>query len=194
MPSNADLGTAAFMDKKEFLLSKGSEMSAINAVIPKTAVDVFIYDTTKDSDGGAWRKRVQHTSWYNEKLNTTTRGSRKEFPVVAVIVAETAKVTIYDADDINMPMWMTFPVNNSSWLKHSGSDGCKAVVARDGIMVTGGDLRGAIVRFIADDGNTFEASYNYEHRTITTRNTSVGPATGPIRIAKIGRASCRERV
>ena len=33
VPSNADLGTAAFMDKKEFLLSKGSEMSAIDAVI-----------------------------------------------------------------------------------------------------------------------------------------------------------------
>ena len=108
VPSNADLGTAAFMDKKEFLLSKGSEMSAIDAVIPKTAVDVFIYDTTKDSDGGAWRKRTQHTSWYNEKLNTTTRGSRKEFPAVAVIVAEATKVTIYDADDINMPMWMVF--------------------------------------------------------------------------------------
>jgi len=182
VPSNADLGTAAFMDKKDFLLSKGSEMSAIDAIIPKTAVDVFVYDTSKDSDGGAWRKRTQHTSWYNERLNTTTRGKRKEFPSVAVIVAEVDTVTIYDGDDPDMPMWMTFPVNNSSWLKHSGSGGCKAVVARNGIMVTGGDLRGAIVRFIADDGNTFEAGYNYEHRTITTRNTSVGPATGTIRI------------
>ena len=27
-------------------------------------------------------------SWYNETLNTATRGSRKEFPAVAVIVAE----------------------------------------------------------------------------------------------------------
>ena len=109
VPSNADLGTAAFMDKKEFLLSKGSEMSAINAVIPKTAVDVFVYDTAKDSDGGAWRKRVQHTSWYNERLNTTTRGSRKEFPAVAVIVADSSRrLTIYDADDPDMPMWMVF--------------------------------------------------------------------------------------
>ena len=31
-----------------------------------TAVDVFIYDTAKDSDGGAWRKRTQKMSWYNE--------------------------------------------------------------------------------------------------------------------------------
>ena len=109
VPSNADLGTAAFMDKKDFLLSKGSSLSAIDAVIPNTAVDVFVYDTSKDSDGGAWRKRTQHTSWYNERLNTTTRGSRKEFPAVAVIVADSSRrLTIYDGDDPAMPMWMVF--------------------------------------------------------------------------------------
>jgi hypothetical protein len=53
-------------------------------------------------------KRTQHTSWYNETLNTATRGSRKDFPAVAVIVAETSKVTIYDGDDPDMPMWMVF--------------------------------------------------------------------------------------
>jgi len=113
VPSNADLGSAAFMDKKEFLLSKGSEMSAIDAVIPKTAVDVFIYDTSLDSDSGAWRKRTQHTSWYNEKLNTTTRGSRKEFPAVAIIVAESARLTIYDGDDPSISMWMVFDLSGS---------------------------------------------------------------------------------
>jgi hypothetical protein len=63
-------------------------LDAIAKDISDTAVDVFIYDTRKDSDGGAWRKRTQHTSWYNETLNTATRGSRKEFPAVAVIVSE----------------------------------------------------------------------------------------------------------
>jgi hypothetical protein len=82
--------------------------SAISASITDTAVDVFIYDTSKDSDGGAWRKRTQHTSWYNETLGTATRGSRKEFPAVAVIVVETGQVTIYDGDDPDLPMWMVF--------------------------------------------------------------------------------------
>jgi len=76
--------------------------------ITATAVDVFVYDTNKDSDGGAWRKRTQHTSWYNETLNTATRGSRREFPSVAVIVAEDDTVTIYDGDDPDLPMWMVF--------------------------------------------------------------------------------------
>ena len=181
VPSNADLGTAAFMDKKEFLLSKGSSLSAINAVIPKTAVDVFIYDTTKDSDGGAWRKRVQHTSWYNERLSTTTRGSRKEFPVVAVIVAETAKVTIYDADDINMPMWMVFEINNNYWLKHTSSTSI-AVSMMNATLVTGGNGvtgRVSVVEFIADRGHVSEPGYNYKHNNISRRNIDpVGSATG----------------
>jgi hypothetical protein len=41
----------------------------INQSTTGTAVDVFVYDTSKDSDGGAWRKRTQHTSWYNEDIN-----------------------------------------------------------------------------------------------------------------------------
>jgi len=84
------------------------ELDAIDASIADTAVDVFIYDTTKDSDGGAWRKRCQGKSWYNETLGTATRGSRREFPAVAIIVVEAARVTIYDGDDETMPMWLVF--------------------------------------------------------------------------------------
>ena len=84
------------------------DLSAISSSISSTAVDVFVYDTRKDSDGGAWRKRTQHTSWYNETLNTSTRGSRKEFPAVAVIVTTATNVTIYDGDDPDLPMWMDF--------------------------------------------------------------------------------------
>ena len=89
-------------------------LDAIDKDISDTAVDVFIYDTSKDSDGGAWRKRTQHTSWYNETLNTATRGARKEFPVVAVIVVESDQVTIYDGDDPDMPIWMVFKSVGSS--------------------------------------------------------------------------------
>lgn len=82
-------------------------ISAILAEKVVTAVDVFVYDTSLDSDGGAWRRRCQHTSWYNEPLNTATRGARREFPAVTIIVVELPnKVTIFDADDPDLPMWM----------------------------------------------------------------------------------------
>ena len=83
-------------------------IGAILAEKAVTAVDVFVYDTSLDSDGGAWRKRCQHTSWYNEPLNTATRGDRCEFPAVAVLVLEAGKLSIYDGDDPALPMWMLF--------------------------------------------------------------------------------------
>ena len=90
--------------------NSGSQIrSEVIESITATAVDVFVYDTSKDSDGGAWRKRTQSTSWYNETLSTATRGSRREFPAVAVIVAEANKVTIYDGDDPALPMWRVLP-------------------------------------------------------------------------------------
>ena len=82
------------------------DLNEYNKEILVTATDVFVYDTSRDTDGGSWRKRTQGTSWYNETLNTATRGSRKEFPAVAVIVSDLNRVTIYDGDDPSLPMWM----------------------------------------------------------------------------------------
>jgi hypothetical protein len=116
--SNADLGSAAFMDKKEFLLSGGSSLSAIDKVIGKSATYVYIYDTRRDSDGGAWRKRTQNTSWYNERLNTETRGSTKEFPAVAVIISHEGLgggLSIFNGDDPDLPLWMKFEMYGGSW-------------------------------------------------------------------------------
>ena len=110
VPTNSMLGGLAYQDPEHASIKDLDlkNLSQINSEIADTAVDIFIYDTSKDSDGGAWRKRTSHTSWYNETLGTTTRGTRREFPAVAVIVAETGQVTIYDGDDPDLPMWMVF--------------------------------------------------------------------------------------
>jgi hypothetical protein len=113
IPLNKDLGSLAYMNAPQIedLNVNTLELREIAAEMSETAVDVFVYDTRRDSDGGAWRGRTQHTSWYNEELNTATRGGRREFPAVAVIVAEADKVTIYDGDDPDLPMWMVFNAN-----------------------------------------------------------------------------------
>ena len=72
IPTNGDLGDLAFQSKESVQFTGGrGALSSINLnqiykEIAVTAVDVFVYDTSKDSDGGAWRSRTQHTSWYNE--------------------------------------------------------------------------------------------------------------------------------
>ena len=158
------------------------DVKAISKSISDTAVDIFIYDTRKDSDGGAWRKRTQHTSWYNETLNTSTRGSRREFPAVAVIVAETSKITIYDGDDPDLPMWMVFSANGIiDWATSQQTR--LAVSALNGKMTNVGGDGGNVFSFIEDYVYIIYASANYpimSSRTIEGRNdtTSYITATG----------------
>lgn len=105
-----------------------------------TAVDVFIYDTSKDSDGGAWRHRCAGTSWFNETLNTATRGARREFPAVAVLVLEKGKLTIYDGDDPDLPMWMVINGYSIGVYLFLDGYGCEAtsIAARNGALVATG--------------------------------------------------------
>lgn len=123
--------------------------TAIANTVGVNATEVFVYDTRKDSDGGAWRKRCQHTSWYNETLNTATRGARRDFPAVAVIVVTTTTVTLYDGDDPDLPMWMVFNAGNTTNFWASGS-GYATASALNGIMYVGGagGMRGA--HFVRD--------------------------------------------
>ena len=136
VPTNSMLGGLAYQDPAHASL-KEVEIENIAAIKTKintkwkygsgtvadsTIRDIFVYDTRKDSDGGAWRKRTQNCSWYNETLNTAYRGSRKEFPSIAVLVSHEGNnfgFSIYDGDDPNLPMWMHFPIDqyapSSNW-------------------------------------------------------------------------------
>jgi hypothetical protein len=163
------------------LTTDATDLSALTATISDTAVDVFVYDTSKDSDGGAWRKRTQNTSWYNETLNTATRGSRKEFPAVAVIVAESNQVTIYDGDDPDLPMWMVASeqTNDWSWVGFATNGSLNTVSMLNGVLVTGsgGDAasrRGStIADFVKDEVTFVRASYRRTLLTIADRNSGI---------------------
>lgn len=90
---------------------------AVDKILATTAnlVDVFVYNTYEDYDGGKWTENANYQSWYTEQLNTATRGSKREFPKVALIVAETNKVTIYDAAETDCPMWMLFKAESNTY-------------------------------------------------------------------------------
>ena len=160
VPSNADLGTAAFTDTNDYLKTTGGSLKAIKRTIEKTATSVLVYDTRLDSDGGAWRKRTQGTTWYTEKLNTAIRGARREFPCVAVIVAEGDKVTIYDGDDDALSMWMVFDTTSGSMLR-SGS--ISSIAAMNGELWVGHDAGSALheVNFIKDNARWITGSSAY---------------------------------
>lgn len=178
---NRDLGTMAFMDAAGVNIKGGNienidkiTLDNIQANILATAVDVFVYDTSKDSDGGAWRFRTQATSWYNEPLNTAIRGSRREFPAVAVIVATSTSVTIYDGDDPELPMWMVFTSGSGGTLIRANGANVGAIAAMNGVLVvtnTASGLGAVVIDFVKEFGHLYIPSNDYKFNgTFEQRN------------------------
>ena len=157
VPTNAMLGGLAYQDSVGEI-----NFEKIKARTGDTAVDVFVYDTSKDSDGGAWRHRTQDRSWYDEGVSAT-RGARKEFPAVAIIVAENDEVTIYDGDDPNCPMWMVFKAGGGNGANMIGrtSENTNCVSMLNGLMCVGRTSFGLhMINFIADRARFKESGYD----------------------------------
>ena len=138
VPTNAMLGGLAYQDSVGEI-----DIDKIKARTEDTARDIFVYDTRKDSDGGAWRHRTQNKSWYNEGVGQY-RGARKEFPAVAVLVLEGDDFIIYDGDDPNLPMWMVFIDGSNTYFQIS-TNAC--VAALNGKIVSGGNASNDIFNF-----------------------------------------------
>lgn len=161
-------------------------------------VAVHIYDTRLDSDGGAWTER-QGGSWYWEALNTATRGARRRFPTVALIVGQATSIgnvlIIYDAHDLDangVPrIWMAFP-STATWWGHP--QGLKSVHALNGrvwvVTNTGSDGRGHEINFVGDTIERFgpPGGWSLVRGGIASRATTTLSSAGSGRI-KDGTAS-----
>ena len=145
VPTNAMLGGLAYQDSTNLVLDT-VELGNIKAISKKSGLlspyeangsgeVAFVYDTSKDSDGGAWRKKTQHTSWYREGTSIY-RGSRKEFPSIAIITSNQASVDIYDGDDPNLSLWMRFRVGNPYVIGCNG-DYPSCITMKNGMLVVG---------------------------------------------------------
>ncbi len=170
VPTNAMLGGLAYQSPDHVTI-KDADIKNITAIDSikegrdaspqQTSANggrtVFVYDTRKDSDGGAWRKRCQHTSWYNEQLGTGIRGNRKEFPAVAIIVSYSDYVDIYDADQPDCPLWMQFPHNDENSSNRNimyGTGTVRCVYALNGVMIFGSHANNfwpVMLNFITDE-------------------------------------------
>ena len=172
VPTNAMLGGLAYQDSVGEI-----DIEKIKSKISSTARDVFVYDTRKDSDGGAWRHRTQSTSWYNEGASTD-RGARKEFPTIAVIVGYDGGIAIYDGDDPNLPLWMRFRSIESSYAANYMIWGTYHVVMKNGWMYTGSPQGNGYENVITrvnliseESGLITTAGLYYGTKSIADRNT-----------------------
>ena len=174
VPTNGMLGDLAYQDSVDVEV-----ISKIKAETNDTALAIFVYDTRKDSDGGAWRKRTSHTSWYNEQLGSPMRGTRAEFPAVAICIIKDKELIIYDGDDPDTPMWMRFITYTDQMYMIGGNHDAdmRAVTAINGTIIvgntTGNYNHGGIVEinFITDDAlNTSHSVQKYWSGGIVHRN------------------------
>lgn len=183
-PANADLGELAFQNKSSVNFTDGSgalselSLNPIYREISTTATRLFVYDTRNDSDGGAWRKRTQNTSWYNEELNTATRGRRREFPSIAVIATTASTLTIYDGDDVNLPMWMVFEKgpdsSNTKWWDGNNSNTPSGIFCLNGMLVLATSNAGAYsANFISEELRNW-----YNGGTSGVREASIAQRNG----------------
>jgi hypothetical protein len=176
VPTNSDLGTAAYKDSKDFLHSRSAKLAAIDAYLfsQQRFNDIskaFIYDTSLDSDGGAWRKKTHNTSWYNEDLNTMYRGSRREFPSIAIIILESDRMTIYDGDDPEFPMWMMIPERSNIPEYSMTVNVISDIAAKNGKIGFAATFY-RYFDFIEDMGYLYDAStkYTFNGRKLADRN------------------------
>lgn len=107
----------------------------------------YLYDTTLDRDGGAWRKSsiARTLSWYNEgkddgiadncSTSTDDRCGSNQFPAKANIVLTTDAVYIFDVS--TNTMWMKFEQGSGRALGATSNNTPTSAVARDGRLFIG---------------------------------------------------------
>lgn len=135
--------------------------------------DIFIYNTANDTIAGTW-KDDDTKSWYNETLNTSTRGSTKPFPEVAFLVATDSYLYIYDGSDGTM--WMRFD-SNSSANDHARDQGVNSLCALNGRVYAGLKAGYGFIRidFVLDKTIFHTAANGYECiGTLSERNDATG--------------------
>ncbi len=187
-------GVAGAASQSAVAITGLANLSSYAAAIVSASdvVDAFIYDTTKDSDGGAWRLKCKAHSWATEAKNTATRGARADFPSRALVVARNPSVTprieIYDLDDPYCPMWMIFPniTANQQGVLLIGSRAISSVWMLNGNLYVGGNAAAPLylawADFLLDKGfyidlsNTFSKNGNIAERSNTVTITAI--ATG----------------
>jgi hypothetical protein len=195
-------------------------LSAISKSLHYGAVvKSIIYDTSKDSDGGAWRKRCSDKSWYTESLGFTGtwggqaasnalgwaavgsvtggayqstadgkfytptsvstqteifRGNVREFPEQVSIVAESARVVVYDLTQVGTPMWMVFTRSALNWLRSGGASSLSSVAASNGLLLAGMADSLVEINFISETGFFLAPSTYKSNGLISSRNAGLG--------------------
>ncbi len=157
---------------------------------------IFVYDTTRDSDGGAWTNdlRALDKSWYTETkddaigdpcvVSTDDRCGTSDFPKKAIIVSTNDAVYIFDA--IRNLMWMKFTQSGGTFaLGADTNNNPSGVFALNGVVYVGTNGASGTGMYAIDFFQDRLLNYDSVDRTqgdknVANRNTTVAYATNAI--------------
>ena len=109
------LATNAVTAASTASLALPQDLSGINAAAlhrsPNAITAMFVYDTSKDSDGGAWTEKCQHTSWWNESLSGRWLGAQPSEINARYEGAVLGEERVTNGDFTTNTSWTTTNVN-----------------------------------------------------------------------------------
>ncbi len=159
--------------------------------------DIFVYDTTRDSDAGLWTEPsiTQQLSWYNETkespctLTTSARCGSSTFPKKAILIATNDSVYILDAN--TNTLWMRFTQTGAYALGADTNNNPSSIFALNGVVYVGTNGTSATGLYAIDFVR--DRMYNYDsvdrtlgNKNIANRNSAVTYADEAITRMAIG--------
>jgi len=147
--------------------------------------DIFIYDTTRDNDQGAWRTSTiaKQMSWYTEtkddgpgdacSISGDDRCGRSEFPEKAIIVSTANALYIFDAADNSL--WMKFDQTGGTYaLGTDTNNNPSGVSAVNGVVYVGTTGSAATGLYAFDFTQDRMYRYNQTNRVEADSNKKIG--------------------
>ena len=197
------IGTSSVTGTTERLLQVGSPTNRGNAAVYGDLVskgmrqlttlsnikDIYIYDTSADSDGGRWTDwaTTDKLSWYNETLDdspsnpcnpaTMDRCYSQAFPRKAILVVTSDALYIFDGN--TNTMWMKFSQNDAGWaLGASTNNDPSSVTAINGVIYVGtnGSAPGGL--YALDFAN--DRMWNYDGTDRSGADVGIGSRNGVV--------------
>ncbi len=151
------------------------KLPAIETILASVDTVAVCYGNVADNDDPDWIEKCADTSWYNEQLNTTTRGKTRKFPAEYLVVAESGTVTIYDLTDVDVPMWMVFNSGTSNMLQGDNSRSISSVSILNGVLVAGSSgYRLSVISFMEETGKSLGTVARRYQGNIAERNDGNG--------------------
>ena len=119
---------------------------------------------------GAQTSGKYYTPTSSTAVTEVSRGISREFPAIALIVAESGRVVIYDGSAAGCPMWMVFSTT-ANYALNSGT--ITSVAALNGRVVVGMSTQEIELGFVADAAYKRNATnYTVNSLPLGSRNTA----------------------